>query len=106
LGRYGSWTPTARTARRAGQQIDSEVVRQLLARTHRTDPLGRLTPRERDVLALMAEGRSNTSIADTPVVSMDAVEKHVANIFMKLDLPADDERHQRRVMAVIRYLND
>jgi DNA-binding NarL/FixJ family response regulator len=85
--------------------IDSEVVRQLLARTHRTDPLGRLTPRERDVLALMAEGRSNTSIAESLVVSMGAVEKHVANIFTKLDLPVGDERHQRRVMAVIRYLN-
>lgn len=87
-----------------GTAIDPEVVRQVLARTRRTDPVGRLTPREREVLALMAEGRSNTSIAETLVVSMGAVEKHVANIFLKLDLPPDDERRQRRVMAVLRFL--
>jgi len=83
--------------------LDPEVVRQLLARSRH--PLGRLTPREREVLALMAEGRSNASIADALVVSMGAVEKHVANIFMKLDLPPDDEDRHRRVMAVVRYLN-
>ena len=88
-----------------GTAIDAEVVRQILARTRRADPLRRLTPRERAVLALMAEGRSNTSIASTLVVSMGAVEKHVAGIFAKLDLPADDEQLQRRVMAVLRYLN-
>jgi DNA-binding NarL/FixJ family response regulator len=88
-----------------GTAIDPEVVRQILARTRRADPLSRLTPREREVLALMAEGRSNTSIASTLVVSMGAVEKHVASIFAKLDLPADDEQLQRRVMAVLRYLN-
>jgi len=88
-----------------GTAIDAEVVRQILARTRRADPLRRLTPRERAVLALMAEGRSNTSIASTLVVSMGAVEKHVASIFAKLDLPADDEQLQRRVMAVLRYLN-
>lgn len=94
----------ARRVAAGGTAIDPEVVRQLLARTHRTDPLARLTPREREVLTLMAEGHANTSIAGTLVVSMGAVEKHVANIFMKLDLPADDEQHQRRVMAVLRYL--
>jgi len=88
-----------------GTVLDPEVVRQLLARSRRTDPLGRLTPRERQVLALMAEGRSNASIADTLVVSMGAVEKHVANIFMKLDLPSGDDDRHRRVMAVVRYLN-
>ena len=88
-----------------GSAIDPEVVRQLLARTQRFDPLGRLTPREREVLGLMAEGHSNGSIAERLVVSAGAVEKHVSNIFMKLDLPPDDERHQRRVMAVVRYLN-
>ena len=88
-----------------GTAIDPEVVRQILARTRRADPLSRLTPREREVLALMAEGRSNTSIASTLVVSMGAVEKHVAGIFAKLDLPPDDEQLQRRVMAVLRYLN-
>jgi DNA-binding NarL/FixJ family response regulator len=88
-----------------GTAIDHEVVRQILARSRRADPLSRLTPREREVLALMAEGRSNTSIASTLVVSMGAVEKHVASIFAKLDLPPDDEQLQRRVMAVLRYLN-
>ena len=83
--------------------LDPEVVRQLLARSRH--PLGRLTPREREVMALMAEGRSNASIADALVVSMGAVEKHVANIFVKLDLPPDDEDRHRRVMAVVRYLN-
>jgi DNA-binding NarL/FixJ family response regulator len=88
-----------------GTALDPEVVRQLLARSRRADPLARLTPREREVLALMAEGRSNSAIAETLVVSMGAVEKRVANIFMKLDLPPDDEQHHRRVLAVVRYLN-
>ncbi|HTS97479.1 MAG TPA: response regulator transcription factor [Streptosporangiaceae bacterium] len=88
-----------------GTALDPEVVRQLLARSRQTDPLGRLTAREREVLALMAEGRSNSAIADSLVVSMGAVEKRVANIFMKLDLPPDDENHHRRVLAVVRYLN-
>jgi DNA-binding NarL/FixJ family response regulator len=88
-----------------GTALDPEVVRQLLARSRRADPLGRLTPREREVLALMAEGRSNVAIAEALVVSMGAVEKRVAGIFMKLDLPPDDEFTHRRVTAVVRYLN-
>ena len=88
-----------------GTVIDPDVVRQLLARTRKSDPLARLTPREKEVLCLMAEGRSNSAIAERLVVSAGAVEKHVSNIFMKLDLPPDDERHQRRVMAVVHYLN-
>ena len=88
-----------------GTALDPEVVRQLLARSRKADPLARLTPKERDVLGLMAEGRSNTAIAEALVVTMGAVEKHVANILMKLDLPPDDEQHHRRVMAVIQYLN-
>lgn len=88
-----------------GTALDPEVVRQLLARSHKTDPLSRLTPRERNVLSLMAEGQSNAAIAESLVVSMGAVEKHVANIFMKLNLSPDDERRNRRVMAVVRYLN-
>jgi DNA-binding NarL/FixJ family response regulator len=87
-----------------GAALDQDVVRQLLARSHKTDPLARLTPREREVLSLMAEGKSNGAIADHLVVSLGAVEKHVTNIFMKLDLPQDDELHHRRVMAVVRYL--
>lgn len=88
-----------------GTALDPEVVRQLLARSRQSDPLSGLTPREREVLGLMAEGRSNSAIAETLVVSMGAVEKRVASIFMKLDLPPDDEQTHRRVMAVVRYLN-
>jgi DNA-binding NarL/FixJ family response regulator len=88
-----------------GTALDPEVVRQLLARSRQANPLSRLTPREREVLGLMAEGRSNSSIAEALVVSMGAVEKRVASIFMKLDLPADDEQRHRRVLAVVRYLN-
>ena len=88
-----------------GTALDPEVVRQLLARSRQSDPLGRLTGREREVLALMAEGRSNLAIAESLVVSTGAVEKRVASIFMKLDLPPDDEQHHRRVLAVVRYLN-
>jgi DNA-binding NarL/FixJ family response regulator len=87
-----------------GAALDQDVVRQLLARSHKSDPLARLTPREREVLSLMAEGKSNSAIADDLVVSLGAVEKHVTNIFMKLDLPQDDELRHRRVMAVVRYL--
>lgn len=87
-----------------GTALDPEVVRQLLARTKKADPLARLTPKEREVLGLMAEGRSNAAIAEALVVSMGGVEKHVANIFMKLDLPPDSGQHHRRVMAVVRYL--
>ena len=68
-----------------------------------SDPLARLTPRERDVLGLMAEGRSNAAIARALVVSDGAVEKHVSNIFTKLDLPPTDHDH-RRVLAVLRWL--
>lgn len=87
-----------------GTALDPEVVRQLLARSRRADPLSMLTPKEREVLALMAEGRSNSAIAQSLVVTMGAVEKHVTNIFMKLDLAPDDEGRHRRVMAVVRYL--
>jgi DNA-binding NarL/FixJ family response regulator len=86
-----------------GTVLDPEVVGQLLVRRRRDDPLRNLTPREREVLALMAEGRSNTAIARRIVVTEGAVEKHVRNIFTKLDLPPDDEQH-RRVLAVLAYL--
>jgi DNA-binding NarL/FixJ family response regulator len=81
--------------------IDPEVVRQLLRR--RRDPLERLTPREREVLALMAEGWSNGAIARTLVVSEAAVAKHIGGILAKLDLPPDQDDH-RRVRAVLAYL--
>jgi DNA-binding NarL/FixJ family response regulator len=86
-----------------GTALDPEVVAQLLARTRRRDPLARLSPREREVLGLMAEGRSNAAIAADLVVSAGAVEKHISNIFTKLDLPPSDHGH-RRVLAVLRWL--
>ncbi|WP_067495100.1 response regulator transcription factor [Actinoplanes sp. TFC3] len=83
--------------------LDPEVVSQLLVRRRRDDPLRALTPREREVLGLMAEGRSNGAIAKKIVVTDGAVEKHVRNIFTKLGLHQDDEQH-RRVLAVLTYL--
>jgi DNA-binding NarL/FixJ family response regulator len=83
--------------------LDPEVVAQILARSRRQDPLARLSPREREVLGLMAEGRSNSAIAARLVVSDGAVEKHVSNIFTKLDLPPASNDH-RRVLAVLRWL--
>ncbi|GAA3757722.1 response regulator transcription factor [Micromonospora maritima] len=87
-----------------GTVLDPEVISQLLVRRRRDDPLAALTPREREVLALMAEGRSNTAIARVLVVSDGAVEKHVRNIFTKLDLPPDATTHHRRVLAVLTHL--
>ncbi|WP_461080943.1 response regulator transcription factor [Streptomyces deserti] len=84
-----------------GTVVDPEVVRQLLRR--RRDPLERLTPREREVLALVAEGKSNSAIARALVVSEAAVGKHIGGILTKLDLPPADETH-RRVLAVLAYL--
>ncbi|NIL41720.1 response regulator transcription factor [Salinispora arenicola] len=86
-----------------GTVLDPEVIAQLFARRRRDDPLRGLTPREREVLGLMAEGHSNTAIARILVVTDGAVEKHVRNIFTKLDLPPDIEQH-RRVRAVLTYL--
>lgn len=84
-----------------GTVIDPEVVRQLIV--VRPDPLSALTPREVEVLALMAEGRSNAVIAQTLVVSDAAVAKHIGNLLMKLNLPPDSDGH-RRVLAVLAYL--
>jgi DNA-binding NarL/FixJ family response regulator len=83
--------------------IDPVVVRQLFSRVR--SPLSRLTPREREVLGLMAEGRSNRWIADDLVVSDGAVEKHITNILMKLDLSPDDDTEHRRVKAVLMWLD-
>ncbi|MEF3112934.1 response regulator transcription factor [Streptomyces chrestomyceticus] len=85
-----------------GTALDPQVVAQLLVR-RRSDPLERLTEREREVLALMAEGRSNAGIAGALVVSESAVAKHINNILAKLDLPRADADH-RRVLAVLRFL--
>jgi DNA-binding NarL/FixJ family response regulator len=87
-----------------GSALDPEVVSRLLGRRRRSDPLERVTPREREVLGLMAEGRSNHAIATALVVTERAVEKHVTSIFGKLGLPPTQDDH-RRVLAVLAYLN-
>jgi DNA-binding NarL/FixJ family response regulator len=87
-----------------GAAFDPEVVRQLVARTRHTDPIGRLTPREREVLDRMAEGLTNARIAEDLFVSQSAVEKHVNAIFEKLDL-SHASGYSRRVLAVLRYLD-
>jgi DNA-binding NarL/FixJ family response regulator len=100
----GQFVDAVRRVAAGGTVMDPEVVSQLLDKRARDEPLGRLTPREREVLALIAEGRSNAAVAAGLVVSEKAVSKHIANIFMKLDLaPSDDDN--RRVMAVLAYLN-
>ena len=100
----GGFIVAVRTVAGGGTAIDPEVVSQLLARHARDEQLDRLTPREREVLALMAEGRTNASIAAHLVVTDKAVSKHINNIFIKLDLhPGEDAN--RRVLAVLTYLN-
>jgi serine/threonine-protein kinase PknK len=87
-----------------GTVLDSRLVVELLEQRRQTDPLEALTPREREVLALMAEGRSNDGIAKTLWVTKGAVEKHIKSIFGKLDLPTTTDDH-RRVLAVVTFLN-
>jgi DNA-binding NarL/FixJ family response regulator len=98
-----SFTGAVERVAHGGSALDPEVVALLLGRRRRMDPLAALTPREREVLALMAEGRSNASMASTLAVSERAVEKHVTAIFSKLDLPRVPEDH-RRVLAVLAFL--
>ncbi|MER5865874.1 response regulator transcription factor [Kitasatospora sp. NPDC002040] len=86
-----------------GTALDPEVVQQLLSRSRKGDVLAKLTPREREVLGLMAEGRTNAAVARQLVISDGAVEKHVSNIFLKLGLGQSPEDH-RRVLAVLTYL--
>jgi DNA-binding NarL/FixJ family response regulator len=88
-----------------GTALDPDVITQLFGRSQHRDQLAELTARERDVLALMAQGRTNTAIAAKLKVTERAVEKHVTNIFTKFDLPPSDADH-RRVLAVIRYLQN
>jgi DNA-binding NarL/FixJ family response regulator len=105
--RVGDVEALADAVRRVGEggsALDPEVVSQMLGRARREDPLAELTPREREVLGLMAEGRSNAAIAEELVVTDRAVEKHVTGIFSKLELPASSEDH-RRVLAVLRFLD-
>jgi DNA-binding NarL/FixJ family response regulator len=100
----GQFVDSVRRVAAGGTVMDSEVIARLLDGRARDRALGRLTPRERDVLGLMAEGRSNAAIAAHLIVSAKAVSKHIANIFLKLDLvPSEDDN--RRVMAVLAYLN-
>jgi len=87
-----------------GTAMDPDVIGQLLARNTRDEPIGRLTPRESEVLGLMAEGRSNAAIASALFVTEKAVSKHTNNIFAKLDLPPSEDDN-RRVMAVLQYLS-
>jgi DNA-binding NarL/FixJ family response regulator len=100
----GALTDAVRRVGEGGSALDPEVVSQMLGRRRRDDPLEELTPREREVLGLMAEGRSNAAIAAELVVSERAVEKHVTGIFGKLELETSGEDH-RRVLAVLRFLD-
>ncbi|MFF6803699.1 response regulator [Streptomyces sp. NPDC012616] len=101
VGQVEEFVHALRKVADGGTVVDPEVVRQLLRR--RRDPLEQLTPREREVLALIAEGRSNGAIAKELVVSEAAIGKHIGNILTKLDLPPTDTTH-RRVLAVLTYL--
>ena len=104
VGDLRAFLDAVRRVAEGGTALDREVVAQLLApRRSQPQELAQLTRREHEVLALMAEGRSNSAIADALVVTPGAVEKHVSSIFGKLDLPASDSDH-RRVLAVLRYL--
>jgi DNA-binding NarL/FixJ family response regulator len=103
VAHVGDFLDALRRVAAGGTALDPEVVAQLLVR-RRSDPLDRLTPRELQVLQLMAEGRSNNGIVEALRVSHSAVEKYVSNIFAKLDLPATDTDH-RRVLAVLKFLN-
>jgi DNA-binding NarL/FixJ family response regulator len=98
------FTDAIRSVARGGTILDPEVVGQLLTRRERDQPVARLTPREREVLALMAEGRSNSAIAQRLFITEKAVGKHSTSIFGKLGLvPSEDDN--RRVLAVLAYLN-
>ncbi|HEY8770014.1 MAG TPA: response regulator transcription factor, partial [Thermoleophilaceae bacterium] len=94
---------SVRRVAEGGSALDPEVVSQLLGRSRRDDPLAAITAREREVLELMAEGRSNNAIAEQMVITERAVEKHVTSIFSKLDLAPAPADH-RRVLAVLAFL--
>ncbi|OCB14477.1 DNA-binding response regulator [Mycobacterium vulneris] len=100
----GEFDSAVRRVAAGGTALDPEVVRQLMGTRSGGDALARLTPREREVLALMAEGHSNSGLAAHLSVSERAVEKHIGSIFTKLDLPPSTAHH-RRVLAVVTYLN-
>ncbi|WP_211303993.1 response regulator transcription factor [Pseudosporangium ferrugineum] len=103
VGRIAEFTDAVARVAAGGTVVDPEVVRQMLDR--RRNPLHRLTTREREVLALMAEGRSNTEITRRLTITDAAVAKHIGNVFLKLDLPPTEEGH-RRVLAVLAFLRE
>jgi DNA-binding NarL/FixJ family response regulator len=102
VSRVDEFVDALRRVASGGTAMDTEVIAQLLAR--RGDPIAVLTPREREVLALMAQGHDNNTIADRLVITDNAVHKHIGNIFTKLGLAVTDSGH-RRVLAVLTYLN-
>ncbi len=104
LAEVSLFTDAVRRVARGGSALDPEVVRKMVQRPRTKGPLDELTPKERQVLSLMAEGLSNHGIADHLVVSVAAVERHVTNIFVKLQLAPTSEDH-RRVLAVLAYLH-
>ena len=103
VSNVGQFVDAVRRVAGGGTAMDPEVIAQLLAKQSRSQPLGQLTPREREVLGLMAEGRSNAAIASRMFVTEKAVSKHTNNIFSKLDLPPSEDDN-RRVLAVLAYL--
>ncbi|SDT23744.1 response regulator transcription factor [Actinoplanes derwentensis] len=105
VGRVDEFLTALHRVADGGTAVDPEVIGQLLARTRPDSPVSRLSARERDVLALMAEGLGNTAIAEKLFVTDGAVHKHIRSIFAKLDL-APDDRADRRVTAVLHYLDD
>ena len=103
VGELRMFTEAVRRVASGGSALDPAVVARLVGRKRKAGPLDNLTPRERDVLALVAEGRSNAGVAQELVVSVAAVERHVTSIFDKLGLHQSPEQH-RRVLAVLKYL--
>jgi DNA-binding NarL/FixJ family response regulator len=103
VGDLREFMEALRRVARGGTALDPEVVAQLMVRQRTDDPLSALTPREREVLAAMAEGRTNVGIATRLGITEGATEKHISNIFGKLDLP-DSQHDHRRVLAVLTYL--
>jgi DNA-binding NarL/FixJ family response regulator len=103
VGDVDEFADAVRRVGEGGSVLDPEVVTRMLSRTRASDPVEELSPRERDVLELMAQGRSNRGIAEALVITESAVEKHVTAIFEKLDLERDFEPH-RRVLAVLTFL--
>ena len=103
VGDVAEFMDALRRVARGGTALDPEVVAQLMSRTRADDPLASLTPREREVLAAMAEGRTNVGIARLLTITEGATEKHISNIFGKLQLPDTQDDH-RRVLAVLAWL--